>query len=290
MIYSFDSHNEAAEHVKPGEKLLLQTEDAFGGQITKESDSVAELDWSKVDGATGPIFVEDAKPGDTLVIEILDIKTEKKGVIVTVPKYGILGEKSFKPTTKIVEISDGYVHFDESVRIKANPMIGTIGVTLEAGQIPTASLGKHGGNMDVKEVGVGAKLYFPVFTDGALFAAGDMHAVQADGELCVSAIEVAGEALLKCDLIKNKAPEWPILETDDSYAVLACGGNLEEAAKLGTETAVRGLMRQYGWSFEKAYMFGSVAVDLRINQVVDLKKGVRAAISKGFVTLSSLLT
>ncbi len=290
MIYSFDSHNEVVEHVRPGEKLLLQAEDAFGGQITKESDSVVELDWSKVDGATGPIFIENAKPGDTLIVEILEIKTEQRGVIVTVPKYGILGEKDFKPTTRVVEISNGYVHFDKSVRIKADPMMGTIGVTPETGQTPTGSLGRHGGNMDAKEVRAGTKLYFPVFTEGALFAAGDMHAVQADGELCVSAVEVAGEALLKCDLIKNKAPEWPILETEDSYAVLTCGDDLDEAARLGTETAVEALMRQYDWPFEKAYMFGSLAIDLKINQVVDLKKGVRAAISKSLITLDSLLT
>ncbi len=290
VIYSFSPQHKPVEHVEPGELVLFETEDALGGQINTEETSLDELDWSRVDGATGPVFVEGIKSGDTLVVEILDIKVEEKGVIVTVPKYGILGGKRFNPSTKIARISKGYVHFDENVRVKANPMIGTIGVAPESGDIPSASLGKHGGNMDVKELTAGTKLYLPVSTEGALFATGDLHAVQADGELCVSSIEVAGEVLLRFSLIKDKKPEWPLLETHNWYAFLACGDTLDEAAALATEAAVEAFMREYNWSFEKAYMFGSLAIDLEINQVVDPKKGVRAVMSKDVISLDSLLT
>jgi amidase len=290
IIYSFNCQHKPVERVKPEELILFETEDALGGQIKTEDASLNELDWSRVDGATGPVFVEDAEPGDTLIVEILDIKVEEKGVIVTVPKYGILGEKRFNSSTKIVKISKGYIQFDERIRIKANPMIGTIGVAPESGDIPSGSLGKHGGNMDVKELTAGTKLHLPVFVEGALFAAGDMHAVQADGELCVSSIEVAGEALLRFNLVKGKKPEWPILETYDWYAVLACGNTLDEAATFAAETAVDAFMREYNWTFEKAYMFGSLAINLEINQVVDPRKGVRAVISKDFLSLDSLLT
>ena len=289
VIYSFSSQHKPVEHAKVGELVLLETEDAFGGQIKNGETSLEELNWSRVDGATGPVFIEDAESGDTLVVEILDIKIDKKGVIVTVPKYGILGVKPFNPSTKIVRISKGYVHFDEDVRVKANPMIGTIGVAPESGEIPSGSLGKHGGNMDVKGLTAGTKLYLPVFAVGALFAAGDLHAVQADGELCVSSIEVAGEILLKFNLIKSKRPEWPILENRYWYAFLACGDTLDEAATFATEAAVEAFMREYDWPFEKAYMFGSLAINLEINQVVDPKKGVRAVVSKDFVSLNSLL-
>jgi len=95
---------------------------------------------------------------------------------------------------------------------------------------------------------------------------------------------------VKFEIIKNKKPEWPVLETKDSYSILACGETLDEAAKLATEAATNALMRQYSWPFETAYMFGSLAVDLKINQVVDPKKGVRAAISKKYIDLESFLT
>ncbi len=290
VIYSFSSQHKPVEHVKPKELVLLRTEDALGGQIKDEDTSLDKLDWSRVDGATGPVFVEDAELGDTLVVEILDIEVEEKGIIVTVPKYGILGEKQFSPFTKIVRISEGHIHFDENVRVKANPMIGTIGVAPESGAIPSGSLGKHGGNMDVQYLTAGTKLYLPVFAEGALFAAGDLHAVQADGELCVSSVEVAGEVLLRFDLFKDKKPKWPLLETHDWYAFLACGETLDEAAEFASEAAVQAIMREHNWSFEKAYMFGSLAINLEINQVVDPKRGVRAVISKDFASLNSLLT
>jgi amidase len=170
IVYSFSSKHEPAEHVQAGETVLVKTEDAFGGQVKNERDSLDTLVWSRVDGATGPIFVENAKPGDTLVVEILDIKVEKEGAIVTIPKSGILAGKKFKPSTKKVKISDGYISFDKDIKVKATPMIGTIGVTPKS-EIPTGSLGKHGGNMDVKELTAGTKLYLPIFTEGALFAA-----------------------------------------------------------------------------------------------------------------------
>ena len=287
VIYSFSSMHEPAVRAKPGEVVLIETEDAFGGQIKSEKDSVGTLDWSRVDGATGPIFIENAERGDTLVVEIVDIKVPDTGVIVTVPKYGILAEKEVKPSTKVIKIRKDHLIF-EKTRLKTRPMIGTIGVTPES-EIPCGSLGAHGGNMDVKELTAGTTLYLPVFVDGALFGAGDLHVVQADGELCVSAVEVPGEIEVRFRMIKGKNPRWPVLETDSSYAVLACGETLDEAAKFAAEEAVEALMRKYGWSFETAYMFSSLVVNLEINQVVDPKKGVRAVMSKKFMSLDSLL-
>ncbi|MEM3627641.1 MAG: acetamidase/formamidase family protein [Candidatus Bathyarchaeia archaeon] len=289
VIYSFSSRQKPIEYAKPSELILLETQDALGGQLKSEEDSLGMLDWSRVNAATGPLFVEGAKPGDTLVVEILDIRTDKSGVILTVPKCGILGEKPFNAFTKIVKIKNGYIRFDDGILVKANPMIGTIGVAPETGEVPSGSLGRHGGNMDVKELTAGTKLYLPVSTEGALFAAGDVHAVQADGELCVSSVEVAAEILLRFSVIDGKRPKWPILETCDCYAFLACGEILDEAAAFASEAAVEALMREYGWSFEEAYMFGSLAVDLKINQVVDPKKGVRASIPKDYLTIDSLL-
>jgi amidase len=273
--------------VKTGELVTIETEDAFGGQVKSAKDSVETLDWSKVDGATGPIYIEKASPGDTLVVEVVDIKMPRRGVITTTPKHGILAEKEIKPLTKIIKIDDDHVEF-ENIRLRTKPMIGTIGVTPKK-EMPCGSLGAHGGNMDVKELTVGTKLYLPVFVEGALFGAGDIHAVQADGELCVSAVEVLGEIVVRFDLVKGKKPRWPVLETEDSYAILACGETLDEAAKCATEAAVEALMREYHWSFETSYMFASLTVNLRINQVVDPKKGVRAVISKDLIALNSLV-
>jgi amidase len=207
---------------------------------------------------------------------------------VTVPKYGILAEEKVEPLTKIIRIGKDIVHFGK-VKLKSRPMIGTIGVT-PGSETPCGSLGRYGGNMDVKELTAGTRLFLPVFVEGALFGAGDVHAVQADGELCVSAVEVPGEISLRFELIKGKRPEWPILEMSNSYAFLTCGETLDEAARNASKAAIEALMREHAWSFEEAYMFGSLAVDLEINQVVDPKKGVRAVVSKDHIALESVLT
>lgn len=291
VIYGFCSTQNPVEYVKLGETVLLETEDALGGQIKDEETSLEQLDWSKVDGATGPIFVEGAELGDTLVVNVQRIKTKNKGVIVVIPKKGLLGNRRrFRATTKVFEINKGYVDFGNKIRVKANPMIGTIGVAPETGEVPTATPGRHGGNMDVKEIVAGTRLFLPVFTSGALFAAGDLHAVQADGEICISAAEVSGQILLTFDVIEGKTIPWPILETQDCYLFLTCGESLDEASILAVEAAVEALMREYNWSFEKAYMFASLVVDLRINQVVDPKKGVRAAIPKNMISIESLFS
>jgi amidase len=289
LIYTFSPSNKPAETVQIGERVLLQTEDAFGGQLSSGQRTLESLDWAKVDGATGPIYIQGASPGDTLIAEILDIRTAEEGVIVTVPKQGLLGKRRFKSLSKVVRLKNGIVQFDDEVLIKTNPMIGTIGVAPKSTEIPSSSLGRHGGNLDTKQVTAGSKMYFPVFVEGALFAAGDLHALQADGELCVSSVEVTGEISVKFGLIKNQMPKWPILETEDEYSVLSCGRSLEEACQFAVEASVTALMREHHWSFEQAYMFGSLAVNLRINQVVDPKKGVRAAISKEFISLDSYL-
>ena len=288
VIYSFSSKHKPVEHVKPGERVLLELEDAFGGQVKDENVPIDELDWSMVNGATGPIFIEDAKPGDTLVVQIEKIKIAKQGAIAVIPNQGVLKHKPFNASVKLVSIRDGYIYFDDGLKVKANPMIGTIGVAPMTGEVPTGSLGKHGGNMDVKELTAGTVLYLPVFVDGALFAAGDLHAVQADGEVCVSAVEVSGEVTLSFDVLKGKSPRWPVLENEDSYALLACGDSLDEASSSAVEAAVEALMREYSWSFEKAYMFASLVVNLKVNQVVNPKKGVRAAVAKELVSINSL--
>lgn len=267
---------------------MFETEDAFGGQVKGEETPPDKLDWSKVDGATGPVYVEGAEPGDTLVVEVLDIRLQERGAIAVIPGHGGLAHLSFPPKAKIVRIDRSFVHFDE-LRITLRPMVGTIGVAPEEGDIPTGYPGRHGGNMDVSELGVGARIYLPVFSKGALLALGDLHAVQADGELCVSVVESPGEVLVRLDLIKGERINWPILEAEESFQVISAGKSLEEAAREAAEEAVKALMRARKIAFEEAYMLGSLLVSSRVNQVVDPLLGVRAAVPKGIVSIDDFL-
>lgn len=288
VIYTFSPKHEPADRVNPGDYIIFETEDAFGGQVKGEETPPDKLDWSRVDGATGPVYVEGAEPGDTLVVNVLDIRLHETGAIAVIPGSGGLSHLSFSPKAKVVRIDRSFVYFGD-LRIPIRPMIGTIGVAPEDGEIPTGYPGRHGGNMDVSELGIGTKIYLPVFSEGGLLALGDLHAVQADGELCVSAIESPGEVLVRVDIIKGKRVNWPVLETRDSFQVISAGKSLDEAMREAAHEAVRAIMKSKSISFEEAYMLGSLLVDLRINQVVDPLMGVRAVVPKSLVSIEDFL-
>ncbi|RLE57209.1 MAG: formamidase [Thermoprotei archaeon] len=288
VVYSFSPKHSPAAYAKPGEVVVFETIDALGGQIKSENTSLESLDWTKVNPATGPLYVEGAEAGDTLVVDILDISTEEQAVILVVPGYGALHDKKFNPKVKLLQRRRDYLLFN-NIEIPVKPMIGVIGVAPPEGEVPTGSLGAHGGNMDVALITRGTKLYLPVFVKGALLAIGDLHLVQGDGELCVSAAEVSGEVMVRVDVVKGKRPRYPVLELEDRYAILAFGKTLDEAAYRATEEAVEALKRAHNLNFEEAYMLASLIVNLRINQVVDPLKGVRAEIPKKYIDIDNIL-
>lgn len=288
-IYTFSRFHKPVIDVDPGEIILLETEDAVGGQVKDENTPLEKLDWTRVDKATGPVYVNGAEKGDTLVVDILDIEIPSTGVVLVIPGAGALSKKDFKPKAKIIRIEGGFAYFD-GVRLRLKPMIGTIGVAPEGDDYPSGVPHKHGGNLDCVEIGRGARLYLPVNVDGALFAAGDLHAVQEDGELCVSSVEVEGKVLLRFNFIKGAQPEWPIVEVDDHFSILVADEDLDKAVEIASEKAVEAIMRAKKWSFEESYMFCSLGVKMAINQVVDPKKGVRAMIPKEIVSIQNLLT
>ncbi len=288
VIYSFSPGNKPVARAKPGDLVLFETLDALGGQVKSEDTPLESIDWSRVNPATGPVYVEGAEPGDTLVVDVLDIAYSDTAVILVAPGYGALYDKKIRPRARILRVDDGFLRFG-SLRIKLRPMVGVIGVAPAEGEVPTGSLGEHGGNMDVSVLGRGVRVYLPVFVEGALLALGDLHLVQGDGEVCVSAAEVSGEVLVRVGLVKKCRPRFPVLDLGDRYAILAYGETLDEAAYRATEAAVEAIAKSQNLSFEDAYMLASLIVDLKINQVVDPYKGVRAEIPKDYVKIRDLL-
>lgn len=287
-IYSFSPDNKPVERVSPGEIVVFETLDALGGQIKSENTTLSSIDWSRVNPATGPLYIEGAEPGDAIVVNILDIDVDDRAIIVVIPDAGVLRYKKFRPRVKIMPIVKGRVLFN-GIKLIAKPMIGVIGVSPSNGAIPTGTSGSHGGNMDVAEIAKGSRVYLPVFVKGALLAIGDLHALQADGEICVAAAEVPGNVTVKVELIKGKKPVLPIVETQNHIHVIGYGETLDEAAYRATEVAVEALMKEHSITFEEAYMLASLAVDLKINQAVDPAKGVRASIPKNLISIDSLL-
>jgi len=278
--------------VKPGEVVEMETWDALGG-IVKPGQTLAEAMVRgiklHVNPVTGPIEVEGAEPGDTLVVEILGIELPDQGVTCIIPGFGALEGwlRLLESKTKISRIRDGKIIYEtdggETVEIEADPFIGTIGVSPESEAITTISPGPHGGNMDCADVRPGNRLMLPVFRPGALFGLGDVHAVQGDGEVCGVAVEVPAVVTLRFSLGKGRTISWPRIDSTDEIMTVCSARPLEDAARLAFRELIEWMASDYGWERMDAYMFLSLAARARIAQIVDPLYTVVAKLPKRYL-------
>jgi amidase len=278
--YTFSAEHPPAIRIKPGETIVFETLDALDDQIHSDEDSASKIDLDHVNAATGPVHVEGAKPGDTLVAEILDIQPWDWGAALIIPGFGFLQDTIPGPYTKVFRVEeDGTMRYGDKIRLPLKPMIGTIGVApLEP--ITTLSSGAHGGNLDTTDIKVGCKVYLPVFVEGALFGVGDVHATMGDGEVCGTGIESGAEVTIRLDLLRDFPLERPRIESPTEIMTVASAEGLGEAIKIALQDMVNWLQRDKGLSPEEAYVLVSIAGDVRIGQIVDPAVSVRVAVPK----------
>lgn len=272
--------------IRSGEIVEFELLDASCGQIVPTStvDAIAKLDFSRVDQVNGPIYVEDAEPGDTLEIEIVDLQPADWGWTAVIPGFGLLADEFPEPALKIWKIeggADGWAEFAPGIRIPIAPFCGEIGLAPGApGVLSTIPPYRHGGNMDTKHLTKGARLYLPVEAPGALYSMGDGHAAQGDGEVCGTAIETPMHATVRLTVRKDlqvREPQFltagPLTartNTAPYYATDGIGSDMVEATRNAVRHMIEYLQRNYQLSHEQAYMLCSVAVDLKLCEVVDM--------------------
>ena len=232
-IYRMGDGMDKAVRVKQGEIITFDARDGFNNQIPDESYVMDRLDWDNVNPATGPAYIEGAKKGDILKIEIVDIDVADEGTMCALPGSGILGNDVVKSEVKKVKIVDGCAVFD-NFKIPVKPMIGVIGVAPEGE--PCGVPGNHGGNMDNAKIVKGATLYLPVFHDGAYLSCGDCHAGMGDGEIMVTGVEIPAKISLRCEVIKGKTIKEPRLEDKDYIYTILSDVDIEKAIYSATKT------------------------------------------------------
>ena len=236
---------------------------------------------------TGPIFVQGAEAGDVLEVRIQKFILADWGVNYHFPgKLGIGGLPEDFPNGQIkafkLDLEKMETTFAPGIVLPLKPFFGVMGVAPRAGEKRGSSIPDYfGGNMDNKELVAGTTLFLPVHVPGALFSAGDAHAVQGDGEVDVTAIETAmAEAVLEFFVRKDLKMERPMAETPTHWITMAFHPDLDEAAKIALRDTIQFLSASKGLSRDDAYALSSLSVDLRITQIVDGNKGVHAMIPK----------
>jgi formamidase len=277
-------------HVEPGAELELHTIDSSGGQLTATSTAadVADLDFAKVNPVTGPVFVVGAQPGDALAIDILDFDTSGWGWTGIIPGFGLLAEDFTEPWLNISRYDNDHVEFRPGILLPTRPFPGTIGVALaQPGHHSVVPPRSQGGNLDIRDLTRGSRLYLPVAVPGALFSLGDTHAAQGDGEVCGTAIETAMTVRLRLNLVKDAGitqPQYRVPtaavrdEARGFYATTGVGPDLMTAAKDAVRFMIEYLGREYQLDPALAYALCSVAVHLRISEIVDAPNWVVSAL------------
>lgn len=283
LVYTMSRENKPVLEVESGATVIFETCDCFENQISSCDQSIEKLDWSRINPATGPLYVKGAEPEDVLKVAIEKIEINDYGVMAAIPGAGIFGENIESSSIKIIPIKDGKAVFNDNIHIPCKPMIGVIGVAPEEGAIPNGEPGAHGGNMDNNKIVEGSVLYLPVFHPGALLSMGDLHAVMGDGEVMVTGVEIGGRVTVKVDIIKGRKLNNPILEYEDRIYTIASKEDLYQAVKTSAEDMLHLVMNKLGMGINEAGMLLSAVGDTEICQIVDPKMTARFSIPKDII-------
>jgi acetamidase/formamidase len=287
--------------VKSGDILELWTEDAFGGKVRGPDDVLSRVvEFPFVNPQTGPFYVEDAEPGDTLAIHFVSIEPSRDwGASCLVPLFGALSGTHQTATLQeplpemvwIYEVDRAARavtyrarHGDQVAQLPLDPMHGTVGVApanLETrlSLVPDA----HGGNMDTPEMRAGATCYLGVNVEGALFSLGDGHARQGEGETCGVAVECAMDTVIVIDLIKDRSTAWPRLENDDFLISTGSARPLEDAFRIAHTDMVQWLVAEQGFELLDAYQFLTQVSESPLANVCDPNYTCLAKVRKQYL-------
>ncbi|HEY2594135.1 MAG TPA: acetamidase/formamidase family protein [Chloroflexota bacterium] len=282
LHFAWDNSLPPVLEIDPGASVTIDTWDASGHQVQRT--------WTAADAAkrvrkpgvghalTGPIAIHGARAGQTLQIEIQEVRPAAWGYTSFGPGRGLLPEDFPHHHIHIWDLENGpHAHGLAGVSVPLAPFCGVMGVALaEPGPHSTIPPRRVGGNMDVRQLTAGTTLYLPIEVDGALFSVGDAHAAQGDGEVCITAIEMDSTTTLRFSLSDTPVRE-PQLRTSRPpttiggayHGCTAHAPDLMQAAKNATRYLIEWLCETTHLSADDAYVLSSVTAELRISQVVD---------------------
>ena len=294
--FALDWRDEAQLHVQPGESFEIETWDASSGYFKSAADKAVPANRPGFDRTPvmanplgGPVFVAGAERGDTLVVHIEDILVADYSWIAIGPQRGPLGQSTRWPelstdyTTKILRhtpgasgtMRDGTVHFNDRISWPVTPFVGTLGTAPDR-EVCTSfdGQGEWGGNLDIRDVAAGNKIFLPVHHAGARFYLGDVHASQGDTEFTGTAAETCATVRLRFELLKKSQVPWMRIEKPEALIAVHAAKPLEVAVQTATFHLMDWLIRDYGFTATDAYLLVSTCPDFRINvyQMCNLAK------------------
>lgn len=290
--YALSAGDAFVASVEAGETFVVECAiNANDGTIRHLGQQLTDADVTLpfVNGATGPIEVRGASKGDMLKVEILDMELDTLGFTALWPGIGMfpdwVRQKEFGQITRVMEVKDGFVHWNDRLKLPVRPMIGVAGVAPVHGAVLTVDNGAHGGNLDVQEITSGNTVMFRVNHEGAHLFLGDCHAIQGDGEANgMGATEIAATLTVRVSL--EKAPArlgHPRIETPTHICTLGCARPLEDAMRIAFQEMIYWLEDEYGIPATEGYMLLGQIAEARCTQVVNPKYTYICKVDKGIL-------
>jgi len=280
VVRTFDAAHAPAARVQSGEVFVMETNDRFrdwndGKSWPKEQLSVM----------TGPVFVEGAKPGQVLAVDILDIRPAQGfGYVIAIPGFGAFKDRvEFRK--KIVPIEGNQLRYSEQLSLTYVPNISKIGLAPADGAKPSGACGAFGGQLSNGQLGPGSTVYLPVFVEGGLLTIEDIHAKMGDGEVAASAVEIAAEVTLRCRIASELQLTQPLVITQKEVQTMGEGETVEAAVRMALDDLAHLLMDRTGTDITEAAMLVSIAADLRISEMAGTPCHVRAAMAREIIGL-----
>ncbi|MEX2115102.1 MAG: acetamidase/formamidase family protein [Pirellulales bacterium] len=256
LCYEYSRHVEPRLWIEPGETIVVESQDAFSGQIRTNDDRRDKATMPYSNPQTGPIAVTGAEPGDALAVTIESIAPLDGQCVTRTGDAGMLSQwlgGDCPHGTHVCPIRDGQIHWSDTLTIPYRPMLGCIGTAPAWGSPTTVPAGPHGGNMDIIEVCPGNTIHLPVFVRGGYLYLGDAHAAMGHGELSASGLEMPAESTITVDLVKNQQLPGPRIESPEEIMTVVSGAPLERSAAQAFAQLILWLEVDYGWNRWRAY-------------------------------------
>jgi amidase len=293
--YTIGPYSQPVLQVKPGDRIVVETRDAFEGKIKEETDKPSQvLQVPFLNPQNGPIMIEGAEKGDVVAVYIEKMAPrgdDPHGFCCMIPNFGGLTGTDYtallnEPLPEIVrkiKIDEENVYWSKRNTLPYKPHIGTLSLSPEIDSINSLTPDNHGGNMDVPDMGPGSITYLPVRSPGGRLFIGDAHACQGDGEVCGTAVEYQSTTTVRVDLIKNWQIAWPRLENEDALMSIGSARPLEDATRIAYRELVLWMAAEYGFDKWDAYMMLSQVGKVRLGNFVDPKYTVGAMVAKHYL-------
>ncbi|MBN3764082.1 acetamidase/formamidase family protein [Burkholderia sp. Ac-20365] len=293
--YTIGPYSQPVLHIKPGDRVVVETRDAFEGKIKEETDKPSQvLTVPFLNPQNGPIMIEGAEKGDVIAVHIETMSPrgdDPHGFCCMIPNFGGLTGTDYtallnEPLPEIVrkiKIDEENVYWSKRNTLPYKPHIGTLSLSPEIDSINSLTPDSHGGNMDVPDMGPGSITYLPVRSPGGRLFIGDAHACQGDGEVCGTAVEYQSTTTVRVDLIKHWKIDWPRLENEDALMSIGSARPLEDATRIAYRELVLWMAAEYGFDKWDAYMMLSQVGKVRLGNFVDPKYTVGAMVAKRYL-------